>query len=135
MHSDLKMVEDILGVKSNNGNYSCGDLKMFYSYYNRDKSTQLPYGYPGRNNNTASDFLLNQIAKENTTFSGKICSNSHYKRVFNRDARNYFRDETNLVSPPLRENFYCNTEGLTIDRIRIGCRTTGNFASDNLEAF
>ena len=56
-------------------------------------------------------------------------------RLFNRDKGNFFRDETNFVSPPLRENFYCNAKGLTIDRIRVACRTLGAWAPDNLEAF
>lgn len=55
--------------------------------------------------------------------------------MFDKNRGNFFRDETNQITPPLRENFYCNAEGLTIDRIRIGCRTLGSYAPDNLEAF
>lgn len=55
--------------------------------------------------------------------------------MFNREKGNFFRDETQLTTPPLRENFYCNAKGLTIDRIRIGCRTLGDYQPDELEAF
>ena len=64
-----------------------------------------------------------------------MCSNEHYKRVYDPVQQNFFRDETSLITPPLRENFYCAAKGNSIDRIRIGCRTLGNFAPDNLEAF
>lgn len=55
--------------------------------------------------------------------------------MFDRDENNFFRDETFDVTPPLRENFYCNAGGLSIDRIRIGCRILNEFEPDNLEAF
>ena len=35
----------------------------------------------------------------------------------------------------MRENFYCNADGLSIDRIRIGCRFLSNLQPDNVEAF
>lgn len=40
-----------------------------------------------------------------------------------------------MITPPLRENFYCQAKGQSIDRIRIGCRTLGNYSPDNFEAF
>lgn len=108
---------------------------MFYSYYNRGDGGDLPYGYAGKNFNTISDAILKEIASNNGGNKGKKCTNSHYQRLFDKSAGNFFRDETNYVSPPLRENFYCNAKGLTIDRIRIGCRTLGAYAPDNFEAF
>lgn len=35
----------------------------------------------------------------------------------------------------MRENFYCNADGLSVDRIRIGCRFLSNLQPDNVEAF
>ena len=107
---------------------------MIYSYYNRGEGG-LPYGYAGKNFNTVSEKILEQINNSNKNDGSKKCSNSHYKRVFDKNRGNFFRDETNQITPPLRENFYCNAKGLTIDRIRIGCRTLGSYAPDNLEAF
>lgn len=48
---------------------------------------------------------------------------------------NFFRDETELVTAPLRENFYCEAKGPAIHRIRLGCRILGNYQPDNFEAF
>ena len=116
-------------------NLNCGDQKLLYSYFNRDGSNELGYSYAGRNYNTVSDFLLNQIAAANAGSEGRVCSNKNYFRVFNRDLGNYFRDETQAVTAPMRENFYCSKDGLAVDRIRLGCRITGKFLSNNLESF
>lgn len=40
-----------------------------------------------------------------------------------------------MVTPPLRENYYCQNKGYNVDRIRLGCRILGNYQPDNLEAF
>lgn len=40
-----------------------------------------------------------------------------------------------MITPPLRENFYCNNKGLNVDRIRLSCRVIGNYEPDNFEAF
>jgi len=137
LNADIELVKDILGEKSwkLDDKINCGDQKLFYSYFNRGNSNELGYGYAGRNGNTISPFLLNQIAAANTTQSGKVCSNSNYNRVFSRGLGNYFRDETQETSAPLRENFYCQKDGLPVDRIRIGCRLRGQILRDNLEAF
>lgn len=49
--------------------------------------------------------------------------------------KNFFRDETELVSGALRENFYCDAKRTAVHRVRIGCRVIGNYQPDNLEAF
>ena len=136
LHRKLETVKAVLGIGDvdTTNNYSCGDLKYFYTYYNRGNSG-LPYNYAGNNGNTVSDYMLQQIAEENQVNTDKVCSNKHYQRVFSKLGKNYFRDETLITSPPLRENFYCNPDGLAVDRIRIGCRKTTRFMFDNLEAF
>jgi len=40
-----------------------------------------------------------------------------------------------VTSGALRENFYCSEKGLSVDRIRIGCRLTGRYTVDDLESF
>jgi hypothetical protein len=79
--------------------------------------------------------LLDEIAKASKGNDKRQCKNANYKRLFDRDQNNFFRDETFDTTPPLRENFYCNADGLSIDRIRIGCRVLNEFEPDNLEAF
>ena len=66
---------------------------------------------------------------------GRNCSNDHYERLYDTTLNNFFRDETEMVTAPLRENFYCDVKGMAIHRIRIGCRILGNYQPDNFEAF
>lgn len=40
-----------------------------------------------------------------------------------------------MITPPLRENFYCNANGMNVDRIRLVCRVIGNYEPDNFEGF
>ena len=55
-NSNLDLVLEIVGInRSQIKDYNCGDQKMFYSYYNRGDSSQLPYGYAGKNFNIVSD--------------------------------------------------------------------------------
>ena len=108
---------------------------MIYSYYNRGQNSQIPYNYAGKNYNTVQEALLDEINAANQGNGKRQCRNSNYERVFSRQLGNFFRDETNVVTPPLRENFYCNADGLSVDRIRIGCRLLNALQPDNLEAF
>ncbi len=137
IHKDLIMVKKIL--KETNWDLTkalqCGDQKLMYSYFNRGESNPLGYNYAGKNNNTVSDTLLAEIHAANSQSSARNCSNNHYDRVFNRTKGDYFRDETGVVSGPVKENFYCAKKGLSVDRIRLGCRLTGKFVVDNLESF
>lgn len=137
LHRDLEVVKKTLGVPGLvcRPTLTCGDQKLLYSFYNRDSSSQVGGDYAGKNMNTVSDYILNQIAKENTPSNRKVCKNENYKRVYNRKLRNYFRDETQAVTPPIRENFYCNPKAMSISRIRLACRTNGIWNADNLEAF
>ncbi len=137
LHQDLDLVKKVLGVEklACKPQLVCGDQKMLYSYYNRDSSSQLNYPYAGNNYNTVQDYLLNQIDRENNPNYKRVCTSAHYYRVFNRSLGNYFRDETLSITPPIREIMYCNPSGISINRIRIGCRTTGKYTVDNLEAF
>ena len=106
---------------------NCGDQKMIYSSYNRGDASQLPYGYAGKNFNVVSEQVMDEIAKANTKSKGRVCENDHYQRMYDSKKFNFFRDETELVTAPLRENFYCNAKGLSVDRIRIGCRILGAY--------
>ncbi|MCP4521443.1 MAG: hypothetical protein GY827_07090 [Cytophagales bacterium] len=137
LHKDLKLVKEVLGVPGLvcEPRLTCGDLKLYYSYYGRDSENDLNYPYAGKNYNEVEDYLMNQINKENDPNFKKVCSNQHYFRVFNRNLGNYFRDETLSITPPIRENFYCNPSGLGIARIRVACRTEGKYTADNFEAF
>ncbi len=137
LHRDLEVVKKTLGVPGLvcEPALTCGDQKLIFSYYNRDSTSEIPGDYAGKNYNTVSDYILNQIHKANTPSTGKVCNNDHYKRVYNRELLNYFRDESQALTPPIRENFYCNPKGLSISRIRVACRTNGIWRPDNLEAF
>lgn len=115
--------------------FNCGDQKLYYSYYGRASDSQLPYAYAGRNFNQVSKEIQQEVANAQKKTDGRTCSDDHYTRVYDANRRNFFRDETSLITPPLRENFYCQAKGMNIDRIRLGCRTLGNFSPDNLEAF
>lgn len=61
INDDLDLVKNILGKDDweCDDRINCGDLKLLYSYNNRDSSSELGYSYAGRNYNTISDFLLN----------------------------------------------------------------------------
>jgi len=63
-----------------------------YSYFNRGESNTLGYAYAGKNNNTVPDYLLAQIKEANAGSSGRVCSNSHYHRIFNNEKKDFFRD-------------------------------------------
>jgi hypothetical protein len=59
LHKDLDVILGIMGLgKSDLNEYNCGDYKLFFSYYNRADSSQLPYGYAGKNYNTVSKEVL-----------------------------------------------------------------------------
>jgi hypothetical protein len=138
LNSDLDLVKKILGETKwdlSSEKINCGDQKLFYSFFNRGNTNNLGYSYAGQNQNTVSPFLLSQIAKANSASSGKVCSNAHYNRVFSRGKGDYYRDETQETDGPLRENFYCQAKGLSVDRIRIGCNLRGQLTVDNLESF
>lgn len=100
---------------------------MFYSYYNRGDGSQLPYGYAGKNFNVVSESILDEVNRAQKKSVGKQCSNDHYERLYDLKAKNFFKDESELITPPLRENFYCSAGGLNVDRIRIACRVIGNY--------
>lgn len=115
--------------------FNCGDQKLYYSYYNRGDSSQIPYQYAGKNFNIVNEQVQDELAKAQKSSYGRKCANTNYQRLFTQTQLNFFRDETEIVTAPLRENFYCNKKGLNVDRIRIGCRTLGNYQPDNFEAF
>ena len=137
IHHDASLVQKILKIDDANVNcgINCGDQKLIYSYYNRGENSQIPYNYAGKNYNTVQEALLDEINSANQGNGKRQCRNSNYERVYSRQLRNFFRDETNVVTPPLRENFYCSADGLSVDRIRIGCRVLNALQPDNLEAF
>lgn len=78
---------------------------------------------------------MDEIAKANKKTKGRVCENDSYQRMYDSTKNTFFRDETELITAPLRENFYCDAKGLSVDRIRLGCRILGNYQPDNLEAF
>lgn len=53
------MVKDIIDMEdgSCHSNLNCGDLKLYYNYFNRGEGG-LPYNYAGKNYNSASEMLL-----------------------------------------------------------------------------
>lgn len=55
LNQNLDLVLEIIGLSRNDiQEIHCGDQKMFYSYFNRGKNSQLPYAYAGRNFNEVS---------------------------------------------------------------------------------
>lgn len=51
-NSNLDLVLEIVGLSRQSiKDYNCGDLKLFYSYYNRGDGSQIPYSYAGKNFN------------------------------------------------------------------------------------
>lgn len=79
--------------------------------------------------------MLDEVARSNASQTGRKCSNEHYLRHYNPREKNFFRDETEMVTPPLRENYYCSNKTIPIYWIRLGCRRLGNYQPDNLESF
>jgi len=52
----LNLVLEIIGLsRSAIKEYQCGDHKLYYSYYNRGDSSQLPYQYAGKNFNIVNE--------------------------------------------------------------------------------
>ena len=136
LNKNLDLVLDVIGLtRAELNQFNCGDQKLYYSYYNRAGDSQIPYAYAGKNFNQVSAEIQQEIVNAQKKGDGRTCSNDHYTRVYDANLRNFFRDETSIITPPLRENFYCSAKGNAIDRIRIGCRTLGTYAPDNLEAF
>lgn len=78
---------------------------------------------------------MDEVNRAQKKSVGRKCANDHYQRLYDVNSKNFFKDETELITPPLRENFYCSANGLSVDRIRIACRVIGNFQPDNFEAF
>lgn len=108
LNSDLDLVLEIVGLeKSDLTSFNCGDQKLYYSYYGRASDSQLPYAYAGRNFNQVSKEIQQEVANASKKTDGRTCSDDHYTRVYDANRRNFFRDETSLITPPLRENFYC----------------------------
>ena len=55
MNSNLELVLEITGfTREEIKDYNCGDHKLFYSYFIRGDSSQLSYGYAGKNYNIVS---------------------------------------------------------------------------------
>lgn len=136
MNSNLDLVIEIIGLsRADISEKNCGDHKLYYSYYNRGDGSQLPYGYAGKNFNVVSDAIQDEIYKAQKSSKGRQCTNDNYERVYDVKTKNFFKDETELITPPLRENFYCSANQIPIHRIRIGCRVIGNYQPDNFEAF
>lgn len=108
---------------------------MYYSYFNRGDASQIPYQYAGKNFNVVNQQIQDELAKAQGKQYGRQCSNKQYERIYDPKQDNFFRDETEIITPPLRENFYCAKKGLNVDRIRLGCRLLGSYQPDNLEAF
>lgn len=79
---------------------------------------------------------MDEVAKATSKKpDGRTCQNNNYQRIYNPSQKNFFKDESEMITPPLRENFYCSAKGYNVDRIRIGCRVIGNYQPDNFEAF
>lgn len=62
-NANLDLVLEIVGLtRSAIKEFNCGDLKLYYSYYNRGDSSQIPYLYAGKNFNVVNQSVQDELA-------------------------------------------------------------------------
>ena len=59
---------------------NCGDLKFMFSFYGQDPTADLPFVFPGRNQNSIGLGILNRlnIENQNNGVTNKVCIDANY---------------------------------------------------------
>ncbi len=109
---------------------NCGDLKFMFSFYGQDPTADLPFVWPGRNQNSVGLGILNRINIENQNngVTQRVCTLENYL------AHN-FLDEAATPAPPadLDVNFGCAPSGLNVNSFTIEC-VDGTYGIDVINA-
>lgn len=100
---------------------NCGDLKFMFSFYGQDPTADLPFVWPGRNQNSVGLNILNRlnIENQNNQTTLRICNEDFYEALdwVDVNVNNFTHDPT--------EPYTCVPEGLNVLSFTVDCLVGG----------
>ena len=97
---------------------NCGDLKFMFSFYGQDPTADLPFVWPGRNQNSVGLNILNRLNIENQNNQNtlRVCIEANY-------------DTTDFIGTPAANltdggDWNCSPSGLNVTSFRVQCLST-----------
>jgi len=116
MSNDVARVRQLIDPTFvNRATLSCGDLKFVYSSFGNDPTSNLPYAFPGRNQNSAGLNVLNNLQSNNGSggAANRVCVSANFQQT-----TGFFG--TAIAVTPV-DSVNCLPNENAVAQIRVGC--------------